>query len=72
MCRGVADGAGQYEAMPAPLYWIQGNNENFDAIAAGEFPENLHSLPNGQLIEIGISYLLIDRQTLEYRQLPVK
>ena len=30
----IADAAGNYEALPAPLYWIKGNNENFDLIAA--------------------------------------
>ena len=50
LCVGdVADPQGRYEAMAAPLYWIKGNNENFDAIAAGDFPANLHSLPNGRL-----------------------
>jgi hypothetical protein len=48
----VADADGRYEPLPAPLYWIKGNNENFDAIAAGELPENLHYIPNGQLIEL--------------------
>jgi hypothetical protein len=53
LCVGdVANGDGQYEALPAPLYWIKGNNENFDTIAAGELPANLHYIPNGQLIEI--------------------
>ncbi|CAN5843043.1 metallophosphoesterase [soil metagenome] len=53
LCVGdVADEDGRYEPMPAPLYWIKGNNENFDAIAAGEFPEKLHYIPNGQLIEL--------------------
>ena len=50
LCVGdVADALGRYEAMAAPLYWIKGNNENFDAIAAGDFPANLHCLPNGRL-----------------------
>src|SRR5688572_14634770 len=53
LCVGdVADEHGRYEPLPAPLYWIKGNNENFDTIAAGAFPENLHFIPNGQLIEL--------------------
>ena len=41
LCVGdVADADGNYERFPAPLYWIKGNNENFDAIAAGVFPES--------------------------------
>ena len=54
LCVGdVADADGNYEGFPAPLYWIKGNNENFDAIAADVFPENLFHLPNGQLKTIG-------------------
>ena len=53
LCVGdVADERGEYEPLPSPLYWIKGNNENFDTIASGEFPENLHHIPNGQLTEI--------------------
>lgn len=53
LCVGDVAGAdGRYEPLPAPLYWIKGNNENFDTIAAGAFPENLHYIPNGQLIEL--------------------
>src|SRR5688572_11645590 len=54
LCVGdVADGEGRYEALPAPLHWIKGNNENFDVIDAGIFPGNLHYLPNARLAEIG-------------------
>jgi predicted phosphohydrolase len=53
LCVGdVADADGRYEPFPAPLYWIKGNNENFDTIAAGVFPDNLHYIPNGELVEI--------------------
>lgn len=45
----VADAAGRYESLPAPIYWIKGNNENFDIIAAGSLPPGLHYIPNGQL-----------------------
>ena len=54
LCVGdVAGGEGRYEAVPAPLHWIKGNNENFDAIDAGVFPVNLNYLPNGRAAEIG-------------------
>ena len=54
LCVGdVADGEGRYEALPSPLYWIKGNNENFDAIDDGVFPVNLNYLPNGRAAEIG-------------------
>ena len=53
LCIGdVADAAGAYEAFDAPLYWIKGNNENFDRIAAGDFPDGLHYLPNGSSARI--------------------
>jgi len=53
LCVGdLADGEGRYQALPAPLYWIKGNNENFDVIDAGVFPGNLHYLPNARLSEI--------------------
>ena len=64
----VADADGHYDGLPAPLYWIKGNNEDFDLIewagrkaeAPGEVrrdawphpAENLFYLPNGHLIEI--------------------
>jgi hypothetical protein len=41
----VADDRGRYEPLDAPLYWIKGNNENFDAIASGDLPSNLHYIP---------------------------
>lgn len=54
LCAGdVADEHGAYRAVPAPLYWIKGNNENFDTIAGGRFPEGLHYLPNGRVSELG-------------------
>ena len=53
LCVGdVGDDEGRYEAMPAPLYWIKGNNEDFDRIAAGDFPANLHFIPNGRLLTL--------------------
>jgi hypothetical protein len=64
LCVGdVGDDRGVYEAPPAPLYWIKGNNEDFDFIAGlgGRGPEargqerlidNLHYIPNAELVEI--------------------
>jgi hypothetical protein len=49
LCVGdLADDEGRYEPLPRPLHWIKGNNENFDLIAAGDLPGNLHYLPNGE------------------------
>jgi Icc-related predicted phosphoesterase len=54
LCVGdVADAGGAYEPFDAPLYWIKGNNEDFDRIAAGEFPHGLHYIPNGSAASIG-------------------
>jgi uncharacterized protein len=61
LCVGdIADAAGRYEALDAPLYWIKGNNDNFDAIAAAA-PARPHYLsapcyiPNGSHIDIDLS-----------------
>jgi len=35
------------------VYWIHGNNDNFDAIASGDLPADLHHIDNGTAIEIG-------------------
>ena len=47
----VASNDGEYFDPAAPLYWIKGNNEDFDVIAsamAGQpTASNLHYLPNG-------------------------
>jgi hypothetical protein len=63
LCVGdVGDDRGVYEPVPAPLYWIKGNNEDFDFIASiggqrpgtgGQAPTNLYYIPNGVLVEIG-------------------
>src|SRR5436190_22088792 len=54
LCVGdVADGEGRYAPFPSPLYWIKGNSENFDAIAAGDVPAGLHYIPNGQQLDLG-------------------
>jgi Icc-related predicted phosphoesterase len=48
----VADDAGRYEPLGAPIYWIKGNNENFDLIASGDLPAGLHHIPNGTLVTL--------------------
>jgi predicted phosphodiesterase len=50
----LADADGRYEGagIDVPIYWIKGNNENFDAIADGALPANLRFLPNAALTEI--------------------
>jgi uncharacterized protein len=48
----VADAEGRYEPFDAPLYWIKGNNENFDLIEAGDLPGGLHYIPNGTVQRI--------------------
>jgi Icc-related predicted phosphoesterase len=48
LCVGdIATDDGRYEPLGAPVYWIHGNNDNFDAIAAGDLPEDLRYIPNG-------------------------
>jgi uncharacterized protein len=48
LCVGdIATDDGRYEPLGAPVYWIHGNNDNFDAIASGELPSDLHYLPSG-------------------------
>ena len=49
----VADAEGRYEPFPAPLHFIKGNNEGFDALAGGQLPANLYYLPNGILRTVG-------------------
>lgn len=53
----VATNDGEYFSPPAPIYWIKGNNEEFDVIAqaiAGQPPApNLHYLRNGRLHQVG-------------------
>jgi hypothetical protein len=47
----VASNDGEYFQPAAPLYWIKGNNEDFDVIASAmggkAFAPTLHYLPNG-------------------------
>jgi len=48
LCVGdVADAEGRYDGFDAPVHSIKGNNENFDLIASGDLPANLHFIPNG-------------------------
>jgi hypothetical protein len=53
----VASNDGEYFTPAAPLYWIKGNNEDFDVIAAaiaGAAPSpTLHYLKNGGPHEVG-------------------
>ena len=53
LCVGdIASESGAYESLGARLYWIHGNNDNFDAIVAEDLPEDFHYVENGSLIEI--------------------
>ena len=52
LCVGdIADEHGAYESLGAPIYWVHGNNDNFDAITAGDLPADLHHIPNGTAID---------------------
>jgi Icc-related predicted phosphoesterase len=58
LCVGdIASRTGAYPEPPAPLYWIKGNNEDFDRIAAWQAGRdriaNLHFIPNGTFAEVG-------------------
>lgn len=58
LCVGdVASRAGAYPEPAAPLFWIKGNNENFDRIAEWEAGKglvaNLHFVPNGTAVAVG-------------------
>jgi Icc-related predicted phosphoesterase len=48
----LADDEGRYEEVGAPIHWIKGNNEDFDAIADARLPASLRFLPNGELIVV--------------------
>jgi Icc-related predicted phosphoesterase len=55
LCVGdIATDAGVYESIGAPLYWIHGNNDNFDAIAAGDLPEDYSYIGNGMVSDVGV------------------
>jgi Icc-related predicted phosphoesterase len=58
LCVGdLASRSGEYPEPPAPLYWIKGNNENFDLVSAWERgaaqPPHLHLIPNGTAVTVG-------------------
>jgi Icc-related predicted phosphoesterase len=54
LCVGdVASRAGDYPSPRVPVYFIKGNNENFDALAARALPERLHYVPNARRVEVG-------------------
>ena len=58
LCVGdVASDAGTYPEPFAPLYWIKGNNEDFDRIAEWEAgrgcPPHMHLIPNGTAARVG-------------------
>src|SRR3982750_2437554 len=58
LCVGdLASRTGAYPEPPVPLYWIKGNNEDFDRIAAwqtgGAAPRHLHYIANGTAIDAG-------------------
>src|SRR5213594_1625147 len=58
LCVGdLASRAGEYPEPPRPLYWIKGNNENFDRIAEWQAGtkelRNLHFVVNGTAAEAG-------------------
>ena len=52
----LASRSGLYPAPPRPLYWIKGNNEDFERIAAWEAgepqPDNLHYIRNGTALTV--------------------
>jgi len=53
----LASRSGEYPAPPRPLFWIKGNNEDFQRIAAWEAgerqPLNLHYIRNGTAADVG-------------------
>jgi Icc-related predicted phosphoesterase len=62
LCVGdLASRAGAYPDPIAPLYWIKGNNENFDRIAEWEAgvpqPRHLHFIANGTAMRVGPLYV---------------
>jgi Icc-related predicted phosphoesterase len=53
----LASRTGEYPTPPRPLFWIKGNNEDFQRIAAWEAgepqPRNLHYIRNGTAADVG-------------------
>lgn len=59
LCVGdLASRSGAYPEPPVPVYWIKGNNENFDRIAEWKVGRdqvpNLHYIPNGTARIVGV------------------
>jgi Icc-related predicted phosphoesterase len=55
LCVGdIATECGVYESIGAPLYWIHGNNDNFDAIASRELPDDLCYIRNAACVDLGV------------------
>ena len=57
VCPGdLASESGEYPTPRAPLYWIKGNNEDFDFVAAqppgSGTLANLHYIPNGMSVSV--------------------
>ncbi len=53
LCVGdVASLTGAYPSPRAPVYFIKGNNENLDALAAGDLAENLRYIRNAQTVRL--------------------
>jgi uncharacterized protein len=53
LCVGdIASDDGAYQSLGAPVYWIHGNNDNFDAIAANALPEGLRHIANGTVMSV--------------------
>jgi Icc-related predicted phosphoesterase len=54
----LASRTGAYPTPSAPLYWIKGNNEDFDRVAAfaagADAIPNLHYIPNGTSSRVGL------------------
>jgi Icc-related predicted phosphoesterase len=54
LCAGdIASESGAYEPLGAPVYWVHGNNDNFDRIASGDLPADLHHIANGTAVNVG-------------------
>jgi Icc-related predicted phosphoesterase len=48
----IATDTGAYEPLGVPVYWIHGNNDNFDAIASGDVPADFHHIANGTAVDV--------------------
>jgi len=64
LCVGdVADEHGRYEPLGAPIYWIKGNNENFDLVGEAArqgspymLLDNLFYIPNAELVDVAAAF----------------